>query len=71
MSDISALAKRVADLESKLNSSEPKKERPPRKKSEYNTFVQDFIAKEKKKGTTKPHKELFGDAAKAWTSSKK
>ena len=65
-----ALAKRVSDLESKMGSSS-KKEKVPRKKSEYNIFVQDFISKEKKKGTTKSHKELFGEAAKAWTNSKK
>jgi hypothetical protein len=33
--------------------------------------AQDKIAKEKKKGTDKQHKELFSEAAKAWTNSKK
>jgi hypothetical protein len=66
-----ALAKRVSDLESKMGSTQQKKEKVPREKSKYNIFVQDFIAKEKKKGTDKPHKELFSEAAKAWTSSKK
>ena len=65
-----ALAKRVSDLESKMGSA-PKKQRAPREKSAYNIFMQDFISKEKKKGTTKPHTELFAEAAKAWTNSKK
>ena len=59
------LEKRVSELEEKLR--KPKKER---KQSEYNTFVKDYIDEQKKKNTTKTHKELFKEAAGAWSLNK-
>ena len=66
-SAIKKLEERVADLESK--NGVPKKERKPRKPSEYNEFIKDYFSKNK--DPKKTHKELFGEAAKAWSSSKK
>ena len=63
---IKKLEERVTELESK--SGVPKKERKPRKPSEYNDFMKDYFAKNK--DSKKSHKELFGEAAKAWSSKK-
>jgi hypothetical protein len=60
------LEKRISDLESKVVSSKPPK--PPRKPSEYNIFMKEYM--EKNKNDKKTHKELFGDAVKAWNSRK-
>jgi hypothetical protein len=64
---IKKLEQRVSDLESKTNGV-PQKERKPRKPSEYNEFMKDYFAKNK--DPKKTHKELFGEAAKAWSSKK-
>jgi hypothetical protein len=64
---IKKLEERVSDLESKT-SGVPKKERKPRKPSEYNDFIKDYFSKNK--DPKKTHKELFGEAAKAWSSKK-
>ena len=64
------LDKRIKLLESKLGSSKDKPPKAPRKSSDYNIFVKDYIFKEKNKGTTKSHRELFTDAAKAWSDKK-
>jgi len=67
---IKKIDQRVKDLEKLLSSSgQTKKEKKPRKKSEYNIFVQKYISKNK--DPSKSHKELFSDAAKAWGESKK
>jgi hypothetical protein len=66
--ELKNLEARIKALETKSKCEVVKK---PRQKSKYNEFVQDYIANEKRKETTKSHKELFGDAAKAWTSLKK
>jgi hypothetical protein len=68
-SELKKLEARIKALETK--NSTPEVVKKSRKKSDYNVFVQDYIAGEKKKGTTKSHRELFGDAAKAWTANKK
>jgi len=66
---ISDLEKRLKLVENQLvGKNAVKKERKP---SEYNKFVQDYITKEKKKSTDKNHRELFKEAAKAWSSEKK
>jgi hypothetical protein len=44
------------------------KEKKPRKPSEYNIFVKDYISKHK--DPKKDHKELFADAVKAWNTKK-
>jgi hypothetical protein len=66
--DYSTLEKRITELESKLNE-KPKKPRAPRKPSEYNTFLADYLTKNK--SDKKPHKELFGEAVKAWNAKKR
>jgi hypothetical protein len=72
-SDLKEFEKRLQELEKKVNngsSEKEKKEKKPRKPSEYNKFVQDYISSERKKSSTKSHRELFAEAAKAWTSKK-
>ncbi len=66
--DYRTLEKRIADLETKMNE-KPKKPRPPRKPSEYNTFLADYLVKNK--SDKKTHKELFGEAVKAWNDKKR
>jgi len=66
-SDIKALEKRIEALENKKTE---KKEKVPRKESEYNKFMKNYILEEKKKGSTKSHKDLFGEGAKAWGAQK-
>ena len=61
-SDLKDLEKRITALEN----NKVVKERPPRKESEYNKFMKNYIADEKKKGSTKSHKDLFAEGAKAW-----
>jgi hypothetical protein len=61
-SDLKALEKRITALEN----NKVVKERAPRKESEYNKFMKNYIADEKKKGSTKSHKDLFAEGAKAW-----
>jgi hypothetical protein len=63
---IKKLDQRITDLESKMG--KPQKERKPRKPSEYNIFVKDYISKNK--DPKKDHKELFADAVKAWNTKK-
>jgi len=67
--DLKALEKRISALEDNQNS-KPKAEKPPRKESEYNKFMKKYISEEKKKGSTKSHKDLFSDGAKAWGEQK-
>ena len=60
------LEQRISDLETKMG--KPQKEKKPRKPSEYNIFVKDYISKHK--DPKKDHKELFADAVKAWNTKK-
>jgi len=72
MSDntIKKLEQRVAELESKIgNTKKEKAPRAPRKPSEYNTFMGEYIAKNK--SDKKSHKELFAEAVKEWNAKKK
>ena len=62
---IKKLEQRVKNLEDKF---EHKPDKKTRKKSDYNIFVQDYIAKNK--NPKKTHKELFSEAAKTWTKNK-
>jgi hypothetical protein len=55
---------------SEFNGTSKKTEKKPRAASKYNTFVQEYIEKEKKGGSTKNHKDLFKEAAKAWSATK-
>jgi hypothetical protein len=61
-SDFSKLDKRIKALEEKLIN----KEKKPKKSSDYNNFMKEYISEQKSKGSTKSHKELFADGAKAW-----
>ena len=63
---IKKLDQRITDLESKMG--KPQKEKKPRKPSEYNIFVKDYLSKNK--DPKKDHKELFADAVKAWNTKK-
>jgi hypothetical protein len=63
------LEQRVAELESKLGEKPVKAPRAPRKPSEYNTFMGEYIAKNK--SDKKSHKDLFAEAVKAWNAKKK
>ena len=62
------LEKRIEELENKFGKVKPQKDRKPRKPSEYNDFMKKFF--EKNKDASKSHKELFSEAAKAWTAKK-
>ena len=71
---IKKLEKRITDLENKSDKNDKsdksdKKPKIPRKPSEYNTFMGDYMSKNK--SDKKPHKELFADAVKAWNLKKK
>jgi hypothetical protein len=61
------LEKRIKVLEEKLGTSE-KTEKKPRKSSAYNDFMKEYISEQKSKGSTKSHKELFTEGAKAWNA---
>ena len=61
----------LKNLEARIKALETKIPKAERKKSDYNIFVQEYIANEKKKATTKTHRELFSDAAKQWSNNKK
>ena len=69
-SELENLEKRVAELESKFGKGKPPNDKKPREPSEYNKFMSTFIETEKKKDSSKTHKELFSEAAKAWTLQK-
>ena len=66
------LEKRIKVLEERLGSSgnSEKSEKKPRKSSAYNDFMKEYISEQKTKGSTKSHKELFADGAKAWNTRK-
>jgi hypothetical protein len=63
---IKKLGQRMTDLETKMG--KPQKEKKPRKPSEYNLFVKNYISKNK--DPKKDHKEIFADAVKAWNTKK-
>ena len=64
------LEQRVSELEQKLTLSKAdKKPKTPRKPSEYNKFMADYMTKNKKEN--KPHTVLFGEAVKSWNEKKK
>jgi hypothetical protein len=70
-SDYQKLEKRIKAVENQLsNSGEVKKPKEPRKSSEYNLFMGKYISEQKKNGSTKSHKDLFADGAKAWKEHK-
>jgi len=63
------LEQRVSELESKMGEKPSKTPRAPRKPSEYNTFMGDYMSKNK--SDKKSHKDLFSEAVKAWNAKKK
>ena len=69
MSDetIKKLEQRLSELETRLTQP-PKPTRPPRAPSAYNTFMGQYI--QKNKNPKKTHKELFAEAVKAWNAKK-
>ena len=64
------LEKRVSEFNEFSKKELKKVDKKPRAASKYNTFVQEYIEKEKKGGSTKNHKDLFKEAAKAWSANK-
>jgi len=62
------LEKRIKVLEERLGTTSEKSEKKPRKSSAYNDFMKEYISEQKTKGSTKSHKELFADGAKAWNT---
>jgi len=68
MSELADIRKRLSDLETKFGNVTEKKPRAPREPSEYNIFMKEYFAKNK--DPKKSHKDLFGDAAKAWSEAK-
>ena len=75
MSDYEKFNKRLTDLEDKLKGVKSAKSangesvKKPRKPSEYNIFMKDYFAKNSK-DPKKTHRELFTEAAKAWSAKK-
>ena len=72
MSDYEKFNKRLTDLEDKLKgvkSANGETVKKPRKPSEYNIFMKDYFAKNSK-DPKKTHRELFTEAAKAWSAKK-
>ena len=67
MTTLKELADRIEALEKGVGGT--KKPKVPRAPSEYNLFVKKFFKDNSKSG--KEHKELFKEASKAWTDSKK
>jgi hypothetical protein len=72
MSDYEKFNKRLTDLEDKFKGTSVKAEsvKKPRKPSEYNIFMKDYFAKNSK-DSKKTHRELFTEAAKAWSAKNK
>jgi len=69
--DFQKLDKRLKAVEEKLsNNGNNVKEKIPRKSSEYNLFMGKYISDQKASGSTKSHKDLFADGAKAWKDHK-
>jgi len=70
--DYKSLEKRLADLEQKVNSGSSKspKEKKTREPSEYNKFMKEHLAKLREKHPNKSHKDLFTEAANAWSKEK-
>ena len=67
--DYQKLDKRLKVLEKK-SGNDTDIDKKPRKSSDYNVFMKDYIAEQKTKGTTKSHRDLFTDGAKAWSTKK-
>jgi hypothetical protein len=65
---IKKLEARVNNLESKFGEKTVKAPRKPRKPSEYNIFMGEYMAKNK--SDKKSHKDLFAEAVKAWNTKK-
>ena len=69
--EIEKLEERIEKLETNFGKkSKSDAEKKPRKQSEYNIFMKDYIESEKKKDSSKTHQELFTAGAKAWTAKK-
>ena len=75
--DFQKLVKRLKAVEDKLGngtgstgSTGSKEPKAPRKSSEYNIFMGKYISDQKKSGSTKSHRDLFADGAKAWKEHK-
>ena len=66
--ELSQLRERVEKLEKQLEKpTEPKK---PRKKSDYNIFVQEYIKKQREDGSKLQPMQLISEAAKEWKIKK-
>ena len=65
--DFKKLEQRITVLESK-NVKNDKKTKTPRKPSDYNIFMSEYMTKHK--DPKKKHKELFAESVKAWNAKK-
>ena len=71
--DYQKLDKRLKVLEKKSignGNTEVLPDKKPRKSSDYNIFMKEYISEQKTKGTAKSHKDLFADVSKAWSTKK-
>ena len=66
--EVQKLRARVEELEK--SSAKPKKEKVPRKPTEFNTYVKNNLAKVKEENPKLSHKEAFAETAKRYKTSK-
>lgn len=70
-SRLDKLEKELSELKTKIQEQKPKKEKKPRPPSDYNTFIKNFLADEKKRlGSDYDHKVAFKDATVSWSKNK-
>jgi hypothetical protein len=73
---LNEIEKRLSKLEEKMIRDSPTplttttKEKKPRKSSDYNIFMKEYIAQQKSSGVNKSPKELIAEGAKAWNIKK-
>ena len=72
---LNEIEKRLSKLEEKMIRDSPTpptttKEKKPRKSSDYNIFMKEYIAQQKSSGVNKSPKEFIAEGAKAWNIKK-
>ena len=68
--EFSQLRERVDKLEKQLEKSSATEPKKPRKKSDYNIFVQEYIKKQREGGSKLTPMQLISEAAGEWTKKK-
>mgnify|MGYP006216650453 CR=1 FL=1 len=70
-SRLDKLEKELSELKIKIQEQKPKKEKKTRPPSDYNNFVKNFLADEKKRlGNDYNHKVAFKEAIVSWSKNK-